>query len=213
MVTSERQMVTSALRDEIAVPKGSLIFRQGDPGDEMFVISQGRVQLTIGTEGFEREVGVLGAGDFFGELSLLSDAPRTATAQALEDSTLLAIGRDVFAMMVQDDLDIVFRMMNIQGQRLSRADQPIRDLIRRLGHIRVAAHCLRRLWAPNTLWPVTLEVAEITAELGLSAQAVMAAAADLVQQGVGSLQDRRWNIPDREQAAKLLDAVCRYAAQ
>src|SRR5512140_2141352 len=132
-------MATPAQRDELRVPKGTIIFRQGDPGHEMFVIAAGRVRLTIGAAGHEKEVAVLGPGAFFGELSLLSDEPRSATAEAMEDSTLLAIGRDVFAMMVQDDLDIVLRMMNIQGQRLSQTDQPIQELVQRLGRVRVAA--------------------------------------------------------------------------
>src|SRR2546422_11590004 len=99
-------------RDELHVPKGTTIFHQGDPGHEMFVIAEGRVRLTLGNGGLEKELTVLGPGEFFGELSLLSDAPRSATATAVEDSTLLVIGRDVYAMMMQDDLDIVLRMMN-----------------------------------------------------------------------------------------------------
>src|SRR5437899_460779 len=101
-------MATLAEGDEYRVPKGAVIFRQGDPGHEMFVVSAGRVRVTIGSEGHEREVGTFGPGEFFGELSLLSDAPRTATAEAIEDTTLLAIDRAAFSMMVQDDLDIVF---------------------------------------------------------------------------------------------------------
>lgn len=206
-------MVTSAQREEIRVPKGSVIFRQGDPGNEMFVISEGRVRLTIGTAEHEKEVGVFGPGDFFGELSLLSDEPRSATAEVVEDATLLAIGRDVFAMMVQDDLDIVFRMMNIQGQRLSRTNEPIQDLMQRMGRVRIAAECLRRVWAPTTVWPATLDVAEVSAAAELSPQTVTAIVAELAQQGIGSLQEGRWSIPDRTQAGKLLDVLCQLAGK
>src|SRR5206468_11715402 len=122
----------SAQRDELRVPKGTVIFRQGDPGHEMFVISEGQVRLPIGTGGLEKEVGWFGPGTFFGELSLLSEEPRSATATAAEDSTLLVIGRDVFKMMVQDDREIVFRMMNLQGQRLGRTNPPIQALTQRM---------------------------------------------------------------------------------
>ncbi|MFI5398825.1 MAG: Crp/Fnr family transcriptional regulator [Candidatus Binatia bacterium] len=206
-------MVASAQSQEIRVPKGSMIFRQGDPGNEMFVISQGRVRLTIGTAGHEKEVAVFGPGDFFGELSLLSDEPRSATAEAVEDATLLAIGRDAFAMMVQDDLDIVFRMMNIQGQRLSRTNEPIQDLMQRLGRVRIAVECLRRMWALTTAWPASLDVADLSTAAGLSRQAVAATIAELAQQGIGSLQDGRWSIPDRTQAGRLLDVLCQLAGK
>src|SRR5436309_14269539 len=143
----------SAQRDELRVPKGTVIFRQGDPGHETILISEGQARLTIGTGGIEKEVGLFGPGTFFGELSLLSEEPRRATATAAEDSTLLAIGRDVFKMMVQDDLDTVARMMNIQGQRLGRTNQPIQDLTQRMVRVRVVAHCLQRLGGTNPQLP------------------------------------------------------------
>jgi len=200
----------TAQHDEWRIPKGSVIFRQGDPGHEMFVISSGRVSLTIGAEGHQKEVAVLGPGEFFGELSLLSDEPRSATAQTVEDSTLLAIGRDVFAMLVQDDLDIVFRMMNIQGRRLSQTNQPIQQLTQRLDRIRIAAHCLRRLLSPHSQLPATLDVIALGKELGLSPQAVEATVTDLVQRGVGTRRDQQWHVQSREEALKLLDQLCQY---
>ena len=171
--------MSTSLRDELHVKKDEVIFRQGDPGHEMFVVSAGRVRLTIGTAGHEKEVAVIGPGEFFGELALLSDEPRSATAEAMEDSALLAIGRDVFAMMVQDDLDIVFRMMNIQGQRLRQANQPIQDLAQRLGHVRVAATGLKRFLAAG-VFPAALNAAELAREVGLSTLVVDATIADLV---------------------------------
>jgi CRP/FNR family cyclic AMP-dependent transcriptional regulator len=204
--------MSSSLRDELRVSKGEVIFRQGEPGHEMFVISAGRVRLTIGSDGHEKEVAALGPGAFFGELSLLSDEPRSATAEAMEDSTLLAIGRDVFAMMVQDDLDIVFRMMNIQGQRLSQTNQPIQELVQRLGRVRVAAAGLKRFMAAEAL-PAGIDVAQLATAVGLAAPVVDAIVADLVQRGVGSRTNGRWALHSREQLATLVDALCGYAAE
>jgi CRP/FNR family cyclic AMP-dependent transcriptional regulator len=206
-------MVTPATRDELHIPKGTVIFRQGDPGHEMFVISEGRVRLTIGAEGLDKEVAVLGAGEFFGELSLLSDAPRSASAVAVEDSTLLVIGRDVYAMMMQDDLDIVFRMMNTQGRRLSDTNRPIEALVQRLGRVRVMAHCLRRLLHAGNQWPAIVDVSALAKELNLAPHMVDAVIADLVKRGVGSLEDHRWSIPGREQLEKLADVLCSYTGE
>ena len=204
-------MATSAHRDELHVPAGTVIFRQGDPGEEMFVISEGRVRLTLGGHGHEKEIAVLGPGDFFGELSLLSGMARTATAETIEESTLLAIGRDVFAMMVQDDLDIVFRMFNIQGQRLRQTNEPIQQLSQRLGQIRIVAHCIKRLLAANSQLPFTVDVDGLAWELHTSAEAVYATLADLARRGVGAMESRRWTIHGREQVEKVIDALCHYA--
>jgi CRP-like cAMP-binding protein len=201
--------MSTSLRDQLPVKKGEVIFRQGDPGHEMFVVSAGRVRLTIGSGGHEKEVAVIGPGQFFGELSLLSDEPRSATAEATEDSTLLAIGRDVFAMMVQDDLDIVFRMMNIQGQRLRQTNQPIEDLVQRLGRVRVAAAALKRFMGAGG-FPAAINVAELTREVGLDTQVVDATVADLVRRGVGSTTNGRWTIQSPDQLRQLADAQCSY---
>ena len=202
----------SVQRDELRVPKGTVIFRQGDPGHEMFVISEGQVRLTIGTGGIEKEVGLFGPGEFFGELSLLSEEPRSATATAAEDSTLLVIGRDVFKMMVQDDLDIVFRMMNIQGRRLGRTNQPVQDLTQRMVRVRVAAHCLQHLGGTNPQLPFTVEMQQLASELAVNPAAVTATVTDLVQRGIGSIEAHHWNIQKREHVDQLIAALCAYAA-
>ena len=204
-------MTTSLLRDEFQTTKGQVIFRQGDPGNEMFVIQHGKVRLTVGSEGHEKEVALLGAGQFFGELSLLGNAPRSATATAVEDSLLLAIGRDVFNVMVQDDLDIVYRMMSIQGQRLVQTNVPIQQLTIQLGQVRIATHGLRQLRWPGTKWPATLDSRTMASALALGVDTVEATIKDLTQRGVGILADGHWTIADAAQLQCLIDAVCDYA--
>lgn len=193
-------------QDELQVPRGAVIFDQGDPGHEMFVIAAGRVRLTIGADGHEKEVALLGPGEFFGELSLVNDAPRSATATAIEDSTLLVIGRDAFAMMVQDDLDIVFRMMNTQGQRLSQTNLPIQELTQRLGRARVVAHCLRRLVAPAA--DPRIDIALLARELDIPLAAAEATVAELVQQNLGARQGNYWNLQGPQQIEHLVEALC-----
>ena len=204
-------MATPSHQDTLQVPAGAVIFRQGDPGREMFVIASGRVRLTLGAPGHEREVAMLGPGEFFGELALLSDEPRSATATAVEKTSLLAISRDVFTMMVQDDLEIVSGMMSVQGQRLSRTNQPIEELSQQIGHIRVAAHGLSRVAGVQSQLPATIDVELLAAELGLGVRAVEVIVADLARGGAGVLQNRHWRIQDQGQVVTLIEALCRYA--
>jgi CRP/FNR family cyclic AMP-dependent transcriptional regulator len=201
--------MTSAARDEMRVSSGTVIFRQGDTGNEMFVISRGRVRLTLASDGHEREIATCGPGEFFGELSLLRDAPRSATAVAVEDSTLLVIERDVFAMMMQDDLETVFHMMNTQGRRLTQANEPVLELVQRIGRVRVAARVLRHS-ARNEL-PLHVEVPALADELSLSVQATTTTVADLVRQGIGTLAGQVWTLGTRGEIDRLLEALCRYA--
>lgn len=204
-------MATTEERDEFRVPKGAVVFRQGDPGHEMFVVSEGRIRLTIGQEGHEKEVGLLGKGEFFGELSLLGGAARTATAQAVEDTTLLAIGRDAFTMMAQDDLEIVFRMMKRQGERLSQTNLPIEQLMQKLGRVRVVAHCLKRFLKGSGQVPLMVDAAELAAELEVNPEVVSTVFAELARRGVGTLQGQCWNLVGRDQTDTLVDLLCAYS--
>jgi CRP-like cAMP-binding protein len=74
---------------------GEAIVTEGRPGESFFVVVSGRVSIRGGKP--EREVAVLGRGQTFGEMSLLTGEPRVATVVALEDVTLLELGREVFA--------------------------------------------------------------------------------------------------------------------
>jgi CRP-like cAMP-binding protein len=193
---------------ELVVPKGTILFQQGDPGDEMFVVAAGRVRLTLSEEGRAKEIDVLGPGDFFGELSLLNGAPRTATAEVQEDATLLRIRRETFAMMMQDDLQVVFRMMNVLGQRLSQANAQVRGQMLRLGQVQALAHCLRRCLAAPA--PVAVELDELARTLGARGEDVRALAAEAAARGIGGLRDGQW-VFESGHVARLAEELCRRA--
>jgi CRP/FNR family transcriptional regulator len=168
--------------EERHVQRGSVIFRHGDPGDAAFVIARGRVRLTVDVEGRPETLTEIGAGEFFGELSLLSGANRTATAVALEDTTLLGIRRDGFAMMMQDDLEVVFRMMHVLGARLADTDRRMEGLLVRLEQLRLAADALGRLSERGS---AGLTTDELASGLGVDAEAVRTALRDLPGVGTG----------------------------
>jgi CRP-like cAMP-binding protein len=196
--------------EDLRVPKGSLIFRQGDAGDQMFLIGGGRVRLFLEAEGYQKEVGVLGPGEFFGELSLLHDTPRSATAEAVEDTTLLPISRDVFAMLVQDDLGAVFGMMRNLGERLARTNIPIQTLTMRLGRVRIGLCALKRL-LPADGRSAVIGVAALAQEAGIGLDAATEAVKALIEAGAGVYHEGRWQIDSAQQVAKLVDLLCALA--
>lgn len=70
---------------------GEKIVREGDSGDEMYIILQGKVSIEVG----DIIVGEMGSGDFFGEMSLIDNAPRSATVTAQETTLLFAINEKI----------------------------------------------------------------------------------------------------------------------
>jgi CRP-like cAMP-binding protein len=108
---------------------GDAVFSEGDLGTEMFIIQTGQVEILrrIGDE--DRQVAVLERGDFFGEMALLEELPRTATARALTDARLLRINGSTFDQMLQDNPEIAVRMMRKLSRRLRETDRLLQEAL------------------------------------------------------------------------------------
>ena len=177
----------------------------------MFLIRRGRVRILFECGGHEAAVAELEAGDFFGELSLLSEAPRSATVEALEDTTLLVVRRDVFAMMMQDDIDVVFRMLHTMGERLGRTDRQFRDILERHCRIRLLAEGLECARAVSSQTPVVLEMDRLAADLALDGVTVRMMLGEIVQQGAGTLENECWRLDGAEHVAAVVALLRTYA--
>ncbi len=108
--------------------KGHVIFKDQDPGAEMYVIQAGSVELSRTIGGEKRFSRVLEKGDFFGEMSLLEGLPRTATAVALEDSELIVINGAIFDQMIKSNIEIAIRMLRKLSMRLRETTEQL-DLL------------------------------------------------------------------------------------
>ena len=99
-------------------PMGDIIFSEGEIGNEMFIIQSGTVELlkTIGKD--TKVLATLEKGDFFGEMSVLEDLPRTASARAKTDVELVRINGATFDSMLKGNTEIAVRMMRKLSRRL-----------------------------------------------------------------------------------------------
>jgi CRP/FNR family transcriptional regulator, cyclic AMP receptor protein len=110
-------------------PKDTVVFFENEEGDFFFMILQGRIKVTIlGDDGREIILSVLGAGDFFGEMALLDNEPRSATAIAIEESELLSLHRTDFQNVIADNKGIMSALIKILTARLRRANHQISTL-------------------------------------------------------------------------------------
>jgi small-conductance mechanosensitive channel/CRP-like cAMP-binding protein len=100
---------------------GQVIVREGDPGASMFVVKRGEAAVTLG--GADGELARHGEGGFFGEMSLLTGDPRTATVTAVTDCELIEIGAEAFRRVVLADTAIVDRVSAAVATRRAELDQ------------------------------------------------------------------------------------------
>jgi len=109
---------------------GDLIFREGDMGNEMYIIQSGKVKITKQLKnGEEKTLVILGPGDFFGEMAVIDKDVRSANAVALDASRLIALDEEVFEMHMQTNPKIVKKILKNLTSRLRDANQQIANLM------------------------------------------------------------------------------------
>jgi uncharacterized membrane protein len=111
---------------------GALLFRQGDAGDAMYLVENGRVSIfVVDEDGEEVRLADLARGDFFGEMAIVENKPRAASARVTEPAVLASLGRDDFLGFVRRNSDVALAMLGALSERLRRTDELLRRRVSR----------------------------------------------------------------------------------
>jgi len=110
----------ASLADQIEVPKGRVLTREGESGSEFFVIVEGQARVIVGQRG---RVAPLGPGSSFGEMSLLDRGPRTATVEAETDMQLLVLDARSFSSLLAEVPSVARKVLAAMAARLRVADK------------------------------------------------------------------------------------------
>ncbi len=125
-------------------PAGTVLFEEGQPGDYMYVVQQGEIEIRRQVGPDERVLSVLTVGEFFGEMAILNGRPRSATAVVRTPATLLVIEGRTFEAMLRARPEIAIRIIKSLATRLESANQHIELLLLPTPNHRVV-QCLRHL--------------------------------------------------------------------
>jgi CRP/FNR family cyclic AMP-dependent transcriptional regulator len=118
--------------DELKVPAGHTLFQAGDPGDSLFIMQSGEIELFIkDTAGQKIVLTTAQPGDMFGELAMLDTGPRTATALALTDSDVLVLDRSDLVMLFQRKPEAALHMLAALSGLTRKADELLRTRVSR----------------------------------------------------------------------------------
>ncbi len=132
LLDGDESKALAKVLDEAAFKQGQTIFNFGDPGDALYLVRSGKVELYVKDHTGQKIVlAVAEHGDFFGELSLLDNGPRTATATALEDTDTLVLDRGDLQLFIHSKPDAALDMLTVMGQRMRQAGNLLRDRVSR----------------------------------------------------------------------------------
>jgi CRP/FNR family cyclic AMP-dependent transcriptional regulator len=122
-----RMLVTVVTRR--SAPRGSLIMAAGDPTDSLYLVISGRLKVMMGdSEGKEVILSIIGPGEFFGEMGLIDDSPRSASVVSMEPCELLSLSRRDFKKCLAENFDMAMAVMKGLVRRLREADRKIGSL-------------------------------------------------------------------------------------
>jgi CRP-like cAMP-binding protein len=119
-----------ASMDTVKIAKGSILFKEGDDGEHLYVIIDGKLKLgTSSGDGRENLLSILGPGEMFGELSLFDPGPRTSTATAVTDAKLLSLSHEKVIPWLKQNPEVSLQLLTRLSQRLRRTNEAVGDLV------------------------------------------------------------------------------------
>lgn len=112
-----------------AYPKDTTLVEENETGETLYMIVGGKVKVTnIGPDGKEVILSVLGPGEFFGEMALLDDEPRSATVVTMEKTEMISLRRKEFFYLLENNKEILAKLLSTISGRLRHANAQIRSL-------------------------------------------------------------------------------------
>lgn len=198
-----------ASMDSVKIAKGGVLFAEGDEGDHLYVIVEGKLKLgTSSGDGRENLLSILGPGEMFGELSLFDPGPRTATATAITDSQVLGLGHTDLNPWLAGRPEVSKSLLQALAHRLRRTNETMSDLVFADVPGRVAKALLELGEKFGTKTNDGLYVhhdltqEELAQLVGASRETVNKALADFASRGWVKLETRSVEILDVERLSK-----------
>ena len=189
--------------------RGDVLFREGESGTTMFVLIQGQVRITRRIRGQEKHVADLSAGEFFGEMAILNNKPRNATATVMADSKLLAIDPKTFEAMIKSNTEIAVRMIKKLAQRLDVANEQIETLLLRDANSRIVFYIINQARFAGTTTDrgieIQIDMADVISRTGIDEDKVQAVLERMERSGLLARRGEAICIPEINKLDEFLE--------
>jgi len=193
---------------------GAAICREGDEGDEMYIIQKGKVRVSKVFAGKVHVVSVLEKGDFFGETAIVNRTRRTATVTAVDAVELLVFDREGLQNMIARNARIALSIIDKLCRRLQSAHLQIQHLVKRDARGQIALHLrylFQELPSGQTSMPFQSMLDGISLEFEMPREDVRGVIESLTAEGVLGMSGDSVSLVDREKLLRLTESVGRDA--
>ena len=180
--------------------RGDVLFREGEPGDELFVVESGRIAIANKSfDGRESVVALMEPGDVFGEMSLFDPSQgRSAEGRALEASTVYAVPFEPLREVFREQPELLWSVVNLLARRIRNMDVALADSV----FLDVTGRTAKRLLelaGENDEFQLPITQEELAGLVGASRERVNKAISSFVRLGWLEQRDRRYKITNRVQ--------------
>ena len=196
---SDQELATlSPAVQQRSYPRHSFMLRAGEKTDSLYIILSGRAKVVI-DDGDGREVTLttIGPSEFFGEMSLIDEKPRSASVEALEACEVLYISKPAFMACLKDNFDVAMLILTNVVGRLREADRKIASLALMDVHGRVARLLMDIARDVNGLWVVDTGSEEMARMVGASREMVSRVLKEMRDAGLIRREKRKIIVLDR----------------
>ena len=187
---------------------GAVICREGEVGDEMYIIQKGKVRVSKGFAGTAHLISVLEKGEFFGEMALVSRTRRSATVTAIDAVELLVLDREGLYNTITRNARIALSIIDKLCRRLQAAHLKIQHLVSRDARGLIALHLLQSLQQADTgasSLPLLAALEEISLSFEMPRDEVRKVLDALAAEEILSMSGELLTVADREKLTRLAD--------
>ncbi len=194
----------------LMVDSGKVLFQEGEPGDKMYIIQEGNIRISKMIGGKEHILAVLGKGDFFGEMAIVNQVERTATATAVGTVRLLAFNREGFLGMIEKNARIALNVIDKLCRRLQHTNNQIQHLVKQNKKGLIALN-IYYAFAENGFEQARLEYHKLSREISLNLElpqeAVLKYIENLAEQGIVKTESSLMTLRDKDKLYDLAESA------
>jgi CRP-like cAMP-binding protein len=186
------------------IPAGTVLFHDGDKGEEMFIIQSGRVKISKRIRGVEKTLAILEKGEFFGEMAILNDKPRSASAETVEVSDMLVIDRKTFDTLLRSNVEIAIRFIKRLADRLREANEQMEALMIKDNTSRLVSILAHQVKDRKKSGEFIVTIEDLSGLAGIESSQVIMIIKKLASVRIVELVDNKVRITNQDQVDRLL---------